>query len=1796
MGAANTLGLYSDVDAGLACAVCTPSCGPGEKEGTKCAADSDLTCVALDGCTGETWSATGLEPCDQTHSDCVVGQGLLIYGTSSRDTLCEVCPTGKYSDESSKARCIEYDPCGPGQGRTGGAEVDKNIVCVPCLVGDGKYSADTNTQPCDDRGLCAVGNGVATLATNTSNTLCRICDGTKEFSDVNDVTACKPLTVCMPGQELDAYGTSSKDTACKPCPVGTFKPDSGPGPCEAHKPCPIGSGVTYAPTAITDTGCGPCSTNTFSPVEDVSLCRNYTTCTKGTGVVAGTKSSGLVDLQCAPCAEGTFSDKNDRSACIDHRQCPIGMGAVMWDGTPFKPGDKRRLMAVKRVTPVANGKVQLPSGRSAAFRSEEELVRMARPRHLRAPANIAASGSAAAAAASVIAYYGTAPLPGLPFPSIMSRHERRLACTRDGSFCHPDFDVGCQNCSFGGFFSNTDATELCQTCSKPCGTGMKESVQCTQTHDRECVDVSACTGNTWSATGIMPCDRTHSNCPVGQGINPHGKGTSSRDTLCVTCGGSTFSDVDDLTVCKTHKTCGIGQGTTSSGSATSDATCAVCASGFFSKRDKHGPCDACRPACDTFYAQSMPCTTFTDRDCRLEGARWSPENFGPCTCLRAKTRAVKCKAPTEMIASDGSKLVVLAIIPDTYCDNATRPLAVTVCIPSRVECPTGVVIGPGGGPIDPTKPVVTAKSCVDTRGSGSGADGGDTRGTYTDGISTQCEYFKIKNECGTYGDSCKKTCGLCEAGVVVVGKPGTGRVSMELWWLGWIIPLIILMFCCCFWLLFCCFRRNKKTVIRRDVHHPQGCTCANCKTPPSAASPRYKKEGLELNMFNPLHASLPPGWAQLVGNRGLPYYFNAMTGQTQWTHPGQAGGGGGGAGAGAKQKNTVRSLPTPRQAQPGSGFGGGGDLNFYKTGDRQKTAAKNAAARQKKRGGRPNRRQSGFQKQATTQITRGARRVSSRWHESIDPITGRTYFFDAVTQAKTWELPTGPTKRTRPLAGVGGIGGGGAFENARNVEAEAYLLHLQNCLPLIMQSHIHRTKNAGDKTKTRTALANKPQQLFAALDDGSTYCALLNAIEDGAVDQRALELRHQVNDVKARVHNVELCLSTARDMHCDVAKFGSHDLLDSHTHPQSILDFTHALISRQVLDPVTAAGVAAVTQNPAHSSSSRRPHDQLLLRWINHVVAASPTATTDGIGFVENYDGFAWHDGKIAENMVRVLFPKHATQAAAGDARPEERWAGVLSALKKAGVKTCVCADYFTPDAGVCVAPSGSTPEARRAASAYRRALGRIAMIFAAQLYGATQESDAGKGGKGAHNESKLTPDMHTGEAALAFLESIGVVVEVNRRAGVTSTRGVEEKNGGNDDDDDQNDDDILSGRVLLRVIERIAPGTVMQADVYLAEEDVGLREGRRRPAGTGALRELAFKYATTSLGLNAAQIGGAPPAEGTASREVEQWTFKFVLALMRVHALRVAGLMHSPDGSPLTDKSLLALGNARVAEMYATSVAGKDRDLPQRRRVPEYATLRDPKLRDSLFFLDIISSADPTIVDWSNVVEPHTAAKGSLAKDGGLGKEDRADNAKYVLSVARKLGSAIPVSWNQVLEGDETGLCLLLAGIMTSSAAAGRWGASGRVDEEQADAHQVPPSPAKARIEGKTFKSWQPMQATIAEQDEEEHESDCEGKTASQRMVPVKLPAAGAADDAALDEWFVMDLNGGGTRGPVTAADVVQRLMREESFNDNTLLSHDGIWAPLEAWQDMGWLDATGEVAVPQNEKTPADSVEFEL
>ena len=122
----------------------------------------------------------------------------------------------------------------------------------------------------------------------------------------------------------------------------------------------------------------------------------------------------------------------------------------------------------------------------------------------------------------------------------------------------------------------------------------------------------------------------------------------------------------------------------------------------------------------------------------------------------------------------------------------------------------------------------------------------------------------------------------------------------------------------------------------------------------------------------------------------------------------------------------------------------------------------------------------------------------------------------------------------------------------------------------------------------------------------------------------------------------------------------------------------------------------------------------------------------------------------------------------------------------------------------------------------------------------------------------------------------------------------------------------------------------------------------------------------------------------------------KYILAIvwqmMRAHSLQVIGNK--------TEEELVAWGNERVDDEYKVK------------------SLKDRKLASSLYFIHIMKSIEPRSINWDIVVTDKDDA------------ESRENNAKYAISIARKLGATVFLVWEDIAEVKSKLLLTLLASI----------------------------------------------------------------------------------------------------------------------------------------------------------------------
>jgi len=85
-----------------------------------------------------------------------------------------------------------------------------------------------------------------------------------------------------------------------------------------------------------------------------------------------------------------------------------------------------------------------------------------------------------------------------------------------------------------------------------------------------------------------------------------------------------------------------------------------------------------------------------------------------------------------------------------------------------------------------------------------------------------------------------------------------------------------------------------------------------------------------------------------------------------------------------------------------------------------------------------------------------------------------------------------------------------------------------------------------------------------------------------------------------------------------------------------------------------------------------------------------------------------------------------------------------------------------------------------------------------------------------------------------------------------------------------------------------------------------------------------------------------------------------------------------------------------------------------------QITSFKDNNLSSSLFFFDLLSAIEPRIIDWT------------LIKQGdGLTLEDKTLNAKYAISVARKMGAVIFLLSEDIVEVKPKMIMTFVASIM---------------------------------------------------------------------------------------------------------------------------------------------------------------------
>ena len=202
------------------------------------------------------------------------------------------------------------------------------------------------------------------------------------------------------------------------------------------------------------------------------------------------------------------------------------------------------------------------------------------------------------------------------------------------------------------------------------------------------------------------------------------------------------------------------------------------------------------------------------------------------------------------------------------------------------------------------------------------------------------------------------------------------------------------------------------------------------------------------------------------------------------------------------------------------------------------------------------------------------------------------------------------------------------------------------------------------------------------------------------------------------------------------------------------------------------------------------------------------------------------------------------------------------------------------------------------------------------------------------------------------------------------------------DDDDNQihiNNlyEESKDGIVMLRTLDKIKPGVVNWKII-----DKKPNNPFKKTVNCNEIIDASKKSKFHIVG-----IGGGDIRDGN-----KKYILAIVWQMMKAHSLQVIG--------GKTEEELIAWGNGLVED-----------DL-------KVKSLKDKKLGNSLYFINIMKTIEPRSINWDIVVTD---------KDDD---ESKQNNAKYAISIARKLGATVFLVWEDIAEVKSKLLLTFLASL----------------------------------------------------------------------------------------------------------------------------------------------------------------------
>ncbi|TFK63585.1 fimbrin [Pluteus cervinus] len=506
-------------------------------------------------------------------------------------------------------------------------------------------------------------------------------------------------------------------------------------------------------------------------------------------------------------------------------------------------------------------------------------------------------------------------------------------------------------------------------------------------------------------------------------------------------------------------------------------------------------------------------------------------------------------------------------------------------------------------------------------------------------------------------------------------------------------------------------------------------------------------------------------------------------------------------------------------------------------------------------------------------------------------------------------------------------------------------------------NHINLVIENDPDVKHRHPIPTATMQIFEECKDGLILCKLINDSVPDTIDTRVLNKPSGKKALNAFqiTENNNIVISSAKAIGCSVVNIGSTDLAEGREH--LILGLIWQIIRRGLLAQVDIKLHPELfrlcEEGETVEDLLRLTPDQILLRWFNYHLKAA--------GWHRRVNNFSRDvsDGENYTILLNQLKPDQCSRAPLQTKDIRTRAEQVLQNAAAIG-----CRKYLTPSSLV----SGNP----------RLNLAFVANLFntwpglapldeqEAKDYGVIEDFDA---------EGEREARVFT-----LWLNSLGVDPSVFNLF-----------------------EQLRDGLVLLQAFDKVLPGSVIWRRVSKPKGGGGPTSPIRasfeeNPDGeegdlgvTPNMSKLSrFKqventnYVVDLAKQNGMHMVGIQGADIVDSKKT--LVLGLVWQLMRMNITKTLASLSKGAGTgrPISDTEMLKWAN-QTAQKAKPSVR------PIR-------SFKDPSITTGLFFLDLLDAIRPGVVDPSLVLNVNESS----------GYDDRKQNAKLAISIARKLGALI--------------------------------------------------------------------------------------------------------------------------------------------------------------------------------------------